>query len=64
MTLNQFLSSLSTDNLQITLRDTSGVLITFISGGYASVESDILERQVSAWALDKNNHISVTLSAA
>lgn len=64
MTLSDFLSALSTDNVQVTLKDASGTLITFTSGGYASVESDILAREVSGWALDKNNKITVTLAAA
>ncbi len=64
MTLSEFLGALATNNIQVTLKDTSGELITFTSGGYAAVESDILAREVSGWALDKNNKISVTLANA
>ena len=46
MTLKEFMSCLTNSNLNVALSDENGDLITFVSGGYASVESDLLYRFV------------------
>ena len=62
MTLQNFLSALTTENQSVTIADSTGTLITFTSQGYASVESDILARDVESWGVT-NKGISVTIAA-
>ena len=55
MTLNDILSKLTTANLSTTIKNAAEEVITFVSGGYQGVESDILARTVEAWALNGRN---------
>jgi len=55
MTLNDILSKLTTANLSTTIKNAVEDVITFTSGGYQGVESDILARTVEAWALNGRN---------
>ena len=67
MTLTQFLSTLTTDNLSVTIKESGesgATLITFTSGGYASIESDLLAKSVVSWAVTKTNGITVIISAS
>ena len=50
MTLNDILSKLTTANLSTTIKNAAEDVITFVSGGYLGVESDILARTVESWA--------------
>ncbi len=60
MTVNEFLSTLTTTDRSITLVEGDTELITFVSGGYASIESDILERMIESWSI-ANGKIRVVL---
>ena len=64
MTLREFMSCLTNATLNVVLSDENGNLITFISGGYASVESDLLARKVKKWSVNSSTSISVLLKDA
>ena len=64
MTLNEFLSTLGSEKISVNLSDDNGDLISFVSGGYASVESDLLAREVKRWKVDGASAISVILKDA
>lgn len=53
MTLLEFISALSTDDVNISVVDstTDKAIITFISQGYEGVESDLTARPVVSWSL-------------
>lgn len=53
MTLNQFLSTLTSDNIQVTLIDggTNAEIITFKAPGYASLDDDIEDRRIQSWGI-------------
>lgn len=55
MTLNDILSALTTANLSVTIKNATDDVITFTSGGYQGVESDILARTVAAWSVTGRN---------
>ena len=55
MTLNDILSKLTTANLSTTIKNAAEDVITFVSGGYQGVESDILARNVKSWAVNGKN---------
>lgn len=50
MTLSDFFSKLTTPDLSVTIKNAVEDVITFISGGYLGVESDILTRNVASWS--------------
>lgn len=65
MTLNQFLSALQSNNIQVTLIDkvTQNEIITFKAPGYASLE-DILEaREIESWSIVNPTSIKIILAA-
>lgn len=61
MTLLEFISALSTDDINISVVDstTDKAIITFISQGYAGVESDLTARPVVSWSLVGAGKITV-----
>ena len=61
MTLRDFMICLTNANLNVGLSDENGDLITFVSGGYASVESDLLDRKVKKWSVNSSTSISIVL---
>lgn len=52
MTLQALLSTLETNNVTVTIKTAVGDIITFTSGGYQGVESDILAREVESWSVN------------
>lgn len=52
MTLSDILSTLTTTTLSVTIKNATSDIITFTSGGYLGVESDILGRTVDSWNLN------------
>ena len=62
MTLQDFISALKTKEIKVILNDIDdNELIKFYSEGYASVESDILARDVSKWSITSTSSITVVL---
>lgn len=53
MTLKQFLSTLTSDNIQVTLiaGGTNTEIITFKAPGYASLDNDIEDRCIQSWSI-------------
>lgn len=49
MTLNDILSTLTSNAVSVTIKNATSDVITFTSGGYLGVESDILARTVESW---------------
>lgn len=66
MTLLEFISALSTDDINISVVDstTDKAIITFISQGYAGVESDLTARPVVSWSLVGAGKITVKIRTA
>lgn len=66
MTLLEFISALSTDDVNISVVDstTDKAIITFISQGYAGVESDLTARPVVSWSLVGAGKITVKIRTA
>lgn len=67
MTLLEFISTLGTQNVNVTIidGDTEKIIIEFKSQGYAGVESDILAKNVSSWTVSSvvgnSSSIAITL---
>lgn len=66
MTLNQFLSTLTSTTLQVTIKDVvSGNEIAVIkAGSYASLEDTIESREIAQWYISSMNNIVVLLKQA
>lgn len=64
MTLTEFLSVLTTDTIQVTIKDvTTGNEIAQIkASGYASLDDTIEKRTVAQWSIISASHISVLLN--
>ena len=65
MTLNQLLVAMKDNvNTNICIVESDGTkLITFNAGGYASVESDLLARQVSTVSINTMALVTIKLTA-
>ena len=60
MTLLDFLSKLSTNDVSVTVADTSDkVIITFFSQGYEGIESELAARPVASWSLIGTSKVAV-----
>lgn len=66
MTLLQFISTLSTQNVNVTVKDgdSDTEIIQFKSQGYQGVESDVSARTVKRWEVTGAAAIMVVLNAA
>ena len=64
MTLNQFLSTLLSTSIQITLKDAQGEeLGIFKAGSYAILEDTLESKIIASWQVFNANSIIVTLQA-
>ena len=61
MTINDFLSALTSTKLSVTIKNAVETVITFISGGYLGVENDILTRTIESWA-DNGGNINIVMA--
>ena len=61
MTLYQLISTLSTDNITVTVKDDNKTVIVFCYG-YEAVKTEISERIVESWEIVKSTEIVVTLA--
>ena len=66
MTLSALLAALSSNtNVNITLMESNDTqLITFMAGGYASIESDLGARTVDTIKVNTSTSITISLAAA
>lgn len=66
MTLLQFISTLGTQNVNVTVIDgeTDETIIEFKSQGIAGVENDLTARTVKKWTMNSALNISVKLEVA
>lgn len=64
MKLRDIVSALKTREIKITIIDDGDEIIKFYSEGYAGVESDILDRDVSKWEITSASSVSIYLTAA
>ena len=66
MTLLQFLSVLSTKNVNVTVKDgdSDAEIIQFKSQGINGVEGDVSGRTVKRWEINGASAITVVLNAA
>ena len=64
MTLLQFLSVLTTDTIQVTIKDvtTGNEIAQLKSSGYASLDDTIEARTVAQWSIASASHIVVLLN--
>ena len=64
MKLQDIISALKTKEIKVTIIDDGEEIIKFYSEGYAGVESDILDREVSKWDITSASSISIYLTSA
>ncbi len=66
MTLLDFVNTLKTSNVKITVKDadSDGVIITFFSEGIGGVEGDVSARTVKRWEIIGASAVTVVLEAA
>lgn len=62
MTVNDILSTLTTENLSVTIKNAVADVITFISGGWRGVESDILSRTVASWGVPNGRNVEIKMA--
>lgn len=64
MTLLQFLSVLTTDTIQVTIKDvtTGNEIAELKASGYASLDDTIEARIVAQWSIASASHIVVLLN--
>ena len=63
MKLRDIVSALTTREVKVTVLDGGAEIIKFFSEGYAGVESEILDRDVSKWDITSASSISIFLAA-
>lgn len=64
MTLNDFLSTLKTSDIKITLYDNeANEIIKFYSEGYSGIESDILSRTITKFEIISNTALNIYLNS-
>ena len=66
MTLNQFLSTLTTTNAQVTLvdLDTNVELASFKASGYEILDDAVEAREVKQWSITSATAIKIVLAPA
>ena len=67
MILKDFLSTLKTADIKVTIYDASDTdteLIKFYAGGYEGVESDLLAKTIKKWEINSGVAVTVILNAA
>lgn len=64
MNLRDIVSALKTKEIKVTIIDDAEEIIKFYSEGYAGVESDILDRDVSKWDITSASSITIYLTPA
>jgi hypothetical protein len=63
MTLLQFVSTLSDNNIELTVKDGDTYIIVFLNTGYTALKTELLSREVEFWAIDRSTAVSVVLKA-
>jgi len=63
MNLNEFLSTLTSSNVQVTLMDldTNAEIITLKASGYESLDDAIENREVKQWSITSASTVKVVL---
>ena len=63
MKLSEFLSTLTSSNVQVTLTDlnTNAEIITLKASGYASLDDSIENREVMQWSITSASAVKVVL---
>lgn len=64
MKLKDFLEALTNKNINVTLTEDSEELITFVSAGYAGIESDVLDKVVKKISIDGATAMTVIIADA
>ena len=66
MKLSEFLASLTSNNVQVTLTDlnTNTEIITMKASGYASLDDAIENREVMQWSITSASAVKVVLGDA
>ena len=66
MKLSEFLASLTSTNVQVTLTDlnTNTEIITLKASGYASLDDSIENREVMQWSITSASAVKVVLGDA
>ena len=66
MKLSEFLSTLTSTNVQVTLTDlnTNTEIITLKASGYASLDDSIENREVMQWSITSASAVKVVLGDA
>lgn len=66
MTLAQFLSTLTTAGIQVTIKDvvTGGEIAIIKAGGYSALDDEIEARTVAQWSVISTSQLTVLLNKA